>query len=79
MTQLAAEFELSDVGLRKICKAAKVPTPGLGYWAKLANGKKVAKTELPTLYPFRSQFVHIGGALAVVMVITMSRIKQTKS
>ena len=61
MTQLAAEFELSDVGLRKICKAAKVPTPGLGYWAKLANGKKVIKTELPTLYPFQSQFLHIGG------------------
>jgi hypothetical protein len=61
MTQLAAEFELFDVGLRKICKAAKVPTPGLGYWAKLANGKQVTKTELPTLYPFQSQFVHIGG------------------
>lgn len=61
MTQLATEFELSDVGLRKICKAAQVPTPGLGYWAKLANGKKVTKTELPTLYPFQSQFVHIGG------------------
>lgn len=61
MTQLAAEFELSDVGLRKICKAAKVPTPGIGYWAKLANGKTVIKTELPTLYPFQSQFVRIGG------------------
>ena len=61
MTQLATEFELSDVGLKKICKAAQVPTPGLGYWAKLANGKKVVKTELPTLYPFQSQFVYIGG------------------
>lgn len=61
MTQLAAEFGLSDVGLRKICKAAKVPTPGIGYWAKLANGKKVTQAELPTLYPFQSQFVHIGG------------------
>jgi hypothetical protein len=30
MTQLAAEFDLSDVCLRKICKAAKVPTPGIG-------------------------------------------------
>ena len=57
MTQLAAEFEISDVGLRKICKAAKVPTPGIGYWAKLANGKAVAKIELPTLYPFQSQLV----------------------
>ena len=61
MTQLAAEFEISDVGLRKICKAAKVPTPGIGYWAKLANGKAVAKMELPTLYPFQSQLIYIGG------------------
>lgn len=63
MTQLATEFEWSDVGLRKICKAAKVPTPGLGYWAKLANGKKVTKTELPTLYPFQSQPAFHGGRL----------------
>jgi len=63
MTQLAAEFDLSDVGLRKICKAAKVPTPGIGYWAKLANGHQVTKTPLPTLYPFQSQIIHIcGGA-----------------
>lgn len=61
MTQLALEFDISDVGLRKICKAAKVPTPGIGYWAKLANGKAVAKMELPTLYPFQSQLVYIGG------------------
>ena len=61
MTQLAAEFDLSDVGLRKICKAAKVPTPGIGYWAKLANGHQVTKTPLPTLYPFQSQIIHIGG------------------
>lgn len=61
MTQLAAEFEISDVGLRKICKAAKVPTPGIGYWAKLANGKSVSKEALSTLYPFQSQFVYIRG------------------
>ncbi|MDH6299752.1 hypothetical protein [Polynucleobacter sphagniphilus] len=61
MTQLALEFDISDVGLRKICKAAKVPTPGIGYWAKLANGKAVAKMELPTLYSFQSQLVYIGG------------------
>lgn len=35
MTQLSTEFELSDVRLKKIRKAAQVPTPRLGYWAKL--------------------------------------------
>ena len=39
MVQLAQDFELSDVGLKKICKAAYIPTPTLGYWAKKQNGK----------------------------------------
>jgi len=60
MTELAKEFEMSDVGLKKICNAAYVPTPPLGYWAKLKNGKKVVKTALPTLYPFQSQIVYFG-------------------
>lgn len=60
MSELAKDFEMSDVGLKKICKAAYVPTPPLGYWAKLKNGKKVAKTTLPTLYPFQSQLVYFG-------------------
>ena len=60
MSELAKDFEMSDVGLKKICKAAYVPTPPLGYWAKLKNGKKVTKTTLPTLYPFQSQLVYFG-------------------
>lgn len=61
MSQLAGDFEISDVGLKKICKAAYIPTPTLGYWSKLKNGKKVSKSPLPTLYPFQSQMVYIGG------------------
>ena len=61
MSQLAADFELSDVGLKKICKSSYIPTPPLGYWAKLKSGKKAIKTSLPTLYPFQSQMVYLGG------------------
>ena len=61
MSQLATDFEISDVGLKKICKAAYIPTPTLGYWSKLKNGKKVSKSPLPTLHPFQSQMVYIGG------------------
>lgn len=60
MSELAKVFEMSDVGLKKICKAAYIPTPPLGYWAKLKNGKKVVKTALPTLHPFQSQIVYFG-------------------
>ena len=60
MSDLAKEFEMSDVGLKKICKAVYVPTPPHCYWAKFKNGKKVAKTVLPTLYPFQSQMVYFG-------------------
>jgi hypothetical protein len=59
MSQLAKEFEMSDVGLKKICKAAYVPTPTLGYWAKLKSGKRVSKTPLPVILPFQSQMVYI--------------------
>ena len=59
MSQLAKEFKMSDVGLKKICKAAYVPSPTLGYWSKLKAGKRVAKTPLPVLLPFQSQMVHI--------------------
>lgn len=61
MVQLAQDFELSDVGLKKICKAAHIPTPSIGYWAKKQHGKKTVKKPLPTLLPFRSQHVYIGG------------------
>jgi len=38
MTQLAKQYQISDVGLAKICRKLKVPVPGRGYWAK--KGKK---------------------------------------
>ena len=33
--KLAKRYGLSDVGLRKICVKHDIPTPPLGYWAKL--------------------------------------------
>jgi hypothetical protein len=46
MVKLAKEFGLSDVGLRKICVKRGIPTPPLGYWAKLNFGKQVKKASL---------------------------------
>ena len=49
MSRLAPEYRLSDVGLKKICKKLKVPTPPRGYWVKLRHGYKIPVTPLPKL------------------------------
>ena len=59
MTKLAKRFRLSDVGLRKICTKHGIPTPPLGYWAKLAHGKKVTQPALPPIKPGQSERVDL--------------------
>ena len=49
MVRLAAEYNISDVGLKKICKQMDIPTPPRGYWAKLQSGCKLKKPSLPKL------------------------------
>lgn len=46
-SQLAKELTISDVALAKICKKMNIPKPGLGYWAKVKNGRKPVKPALP--------------------------------
>lgn len=41
MTKVAADYEISDVALKKICVKHRIPVPGRGYWAKKAAGHKV--------------------------------------
>ena len=50
MCKLAAQYSVSDVALAKTCKKLKIPTPGRGYWAKLAVGR--SKGRRPALPPF---------------------------
>lgn len=49
MSKLAREFEMSDVGLAKICKKHNIPRPSRGYWAKIENGKDVTRLPLRRL------------------------------
>ncbi len=49
MRTLAAEFGLSDVGLKKTCTRLRIPTPERGYWAKKAAGQRVRQVPLPKL------------------------------
>jgi hypothetical protein len=47
MTVVAKRYELSDVGLRKICVKLFIPVPPRGYWARLAAGQSPEKEPLP--------------------------------
>lgn len=38
---------MSDVGVRKHCVKHDIPTPPVGYWAKVAHGKSVKRPSLP--------------------------------
>lgn len=49
LSKLAPKFGLSDKGLAKKCIKHKIPTPSLGYWAKVQNGKKALRVLLPKL------------------------------
>ena len=47
MSKLALEYNLSDNGLRKICKKFDIPLPQLGHWQKIQFNKKVKIIPLP--------------------------------
>lgn len=51
VSKLAAKYNLSDVGLAKICKKLNVPRPPRDYWTKLQFGKNVTRTSLPASDP----------------------------
>lgn len=54
---LAKRFGFSDVGLKKLCKRHDIPTPGLGYWAKVQHGQDVRKVPLPPAATRKSEVV----------------------
>jgi hypothetical protein len=64
MTKVAADFGLSDNGLRKICKRYNVPYPPRGYWAKLEAGKPVKRTRLPQ--PSKEEDIRIAPSGVVL-------------
>lgn len=47
MRNLAREFGISDVGLKKVCRRFEIPTPPVGYWAQKAHGKAPRRPKLP--------------------------------
>jgi hypothetical protein len=55
MTKLAKEYQISDVGLAKICKKLKIPVPGRGYWA---TNRQKKKPLLPSLRGIPDSVIH---------------------
>ena len=51
MRTLAAQLGISDVGLKKTCARAMIPTPDRGYWAKKEAGKQTFQVALPLRAP----------------------------
>ncbi|GAA4756142.1 hypothetical protein [Flavisolibacter ginsenosidimutans] len=50
MLSLSKRYNISDVGLRKMCIRMEIPVPPAGYWTKVQFGKKVKKTALSANY-----------------------------
>ena len=47
MLSLSRKYDISDVGLRKICKRMDIPLPKMGYWQKIQAGRSIPMTKLP--------------------------------
>jgi hypothetical protein len=47
MPALSKKYDISDVGLRKMCCRNDIPIPGAGHWMKIKFGKKSPRQKLP--------------------------------
>lgn len=54
---VALRYQLSDVGLKKLCSRLLIPTPPRGYWAKLKAGRTVPSR--PALKPYNGNPRHL--------------------
>jgi hypothetical protein len=59
MTTICKRFDITDNGLRKHCKLMNIPTPPIGYWARLQNGKTAEKIQFPNDYIGKKQDVDL--------------------
>jgi hypothetical protein len=51
LLRLAVQYGVSNVALGKTCRRLNIPTPGRGYWARLAAGEKLKRPPLPKASP----------------------------
>ncbi|TPJ73055.1 hypothetical protein [Mesorhizobium sp. B2-7-1] len=63
LIKVAADYNITGTGLKKICARHEIPTPERGYWAKLQHRKPVRHPPLPDLSDERLAKIHIMGAI----------------
>lgn len=49
MRKLAQRFQISDVGLKKVCTRHRIPVPARGHWQRVQAGKASPQIPLPVL------------------------------
>lgn len=59
LSQLAKEFGISDVGLRKICHQHDIPTASNRWWVAKEYGKPAVQTPLPDNIQFAGKLITI--------------------
>jgi len=52
--------DVSAAIVTRTCEEANIPLPGRGYWAKVAEGKKVQRPAMPTRWPGQDEMVVLG-------------------
>lgn len=50
VSTVSKRYGVSDVALRKVCKALDIPMPPRGYWARVAAGQKIERPALSVEY-----------------------------
>ena len=62
LQHLATEIGISNVGLAKVCRSARVPTPWQGYWNQQPSNREPAE-QLPRRELCQLQFIGFKGTL----------------
>ncbi|SHG78981.1 hypothetical protein SAMN04488109_1846 [Chryseolinea serpens] len=57
LSSLAKTYNISDNGLRQMCKKLEIPLPKNGYWQKIKFGKQPRKIEFKAEYPDKDEIV----------------------
>ena len=47
LLSISKRYNISDVGLRKICIKMNIPLPGQGHWQKVRSGQRIYAKKLP--------------------------------
>ncbi len=63
VAQLAKKYNISDVGLAKICKKMEIPRPGRGFWAKAESGARMQMSPLKPLSTIGKSHVLLNRAM----------------